>query len=68
MSPSARPGGTVTGTIEAKDVLAVTAQGIAAGEFEEFVAALRKGLAYVNVHSSLFSGGEIRGQIVPGHR
>ena len=68
MSPSARSGGTVTGTIEAKDVLAVTAQGIAAGEFEEFVAALRKGLAYVNVHSSLFSGGEIRGQIVPGHR
>ncbi len=64
----AAPGGTVTGTIEAKDVLAVTAQGIAAGEFEEFVAALKKGLAYVNVHSSLFLGGEIRGQVVRGHR
>ena len=64
----AAPGGTVTGTLEAKDVLAVTAQGIAAGEFEEFVAALKKGLAYVNVHSSLFGGGEIRGQVVRGHR
>jgi hypothetical protein len=64
----AAPGGTVTGTIEAKDVLAVTAQGIAAGEFEEFVAALKKGLAYVNVHSSLFGGGEIRGQVVRGQR
>jgi hypothetical protein len=64
----AAPGGTVTGTIEAKDVLAVTPQGIAAGEFEEFVAALKKGIAYVNVHSSLFGGGEIRGQVVRGHR
>lgn len=64
----AAPGGTVTGTIEAKDVLAVTAQGIAAGEFAEFVAALKKELAYVNVHSSLFGGGEIRGLRVPAAR
>jgi len=64
----AAPGGTVTGTIEAADVLAVTAQGIAAGEFGEFVAALKKELAYVNVHSSLFLGGEIRGQIGRRHR
>ena len=59
----AAPGGTVTGIIQAADVLAVTPQGIAAGEFDEFVAALKKELAYVNVHSSLFPGGEIRGQV-----
>jgi CHRD domain-containing protein len=59
----AAPGGTVTGIIKATDVLAVTAQGIAAGEFGEFVTALKKELAYVNVHSSLFTGGEIRGQV-----
>lgn len=59
----AAPGGTVTGTITPADILAVGAQGIAAGEFNEFVAALRKGIAYANVHSSTFGGGEIRGQI-----
>lgn len=64
----AAPGGTVTGTIEAKDVLAAASQGIAAGEFVEFVAALKKELAYVNVHSSLFPGGEIRGQVNRRHR
>lgn len=63
----AAPGGTVTGTLEAKDVLAVTLQGIGVGEFAEFVAALKKELAYVNVHSSLFGGGEIRGQVSRRH-
>ena len=38
-------------------------QGIAAGEFAELVAALRAGVTYVNVHSSTFGGGEIRGQL-----
>jgi hypothetical protein len=62
----AAPGGTVSGIIKPADVLAVTPQGIAAGEFGEFVAALKKELAYVNVHSSLFTGGEIRGQVNRG--
>jgi hypothetical protein len=29
-------------------------------------ASILAGLAYVNIHTSMFSGGEIRGQIVPG--
>jgi hypothetical protein len=39
------------------------AQGIAAGEFAELVRAIKAGATYVNVHSSLFPTGEIRGQI-----
>ncbi|MGH3110788.1 MAG: CHRD domain-containing protein, partial [Gaiellaceae bacterium] len=59
--------GTVTGTITADDVLATpspsAAQGISAGEFDEFVRAIRAGFTYANVHSSQFPGGEIRTQI-----
>jgi hypothetical protein len=63
------PGGSVSGTLEASDVIAVGAgaQGIVAGEFAEAVAAIRKGLAYVNVHSATSTGGEIRGQVLPGN-
>ena len=35
------------------DVIGPAAQGIAAGEFDELVEALRAGVAYANVHSSL---------------
>jgi hypothetical protein len=31
----------------------------------QFVEALEDGLAYVNVHTPRFPGGEIRGQLVP---
>jgi hypothetical protein len=55
--------GTVKGTITAGQVLAPTAQGIDVGEFEELVRAIRAGAAYPNVHSALFTPGEIRGQI-----
>jgi hypothetical protein len=57
------PSGTVTGTIRPVDVIGPTAQGITAGEFDELVKALRAGVAYANVHSSVWPGGEIRGQL-----
>ncbi len=38
-------------------------QGIAAGHFAELIRALRDGVAYANVHSTKFPGGETRGQI-----
>jgi CHRD domain len=55
--------GTLTGTIRPANILQSTTQGIAAGEFDEVVAAIRAGLAYVNVHTAQSPGGEIRGQI-----
>jgi hypothetical protein len=57
-------GGTVRGTIRPADVLGnAQAQGLAAGEFGELVRAMRAGATYVNVHSQLRQGGEIRAQI-----
>jgi hypothetical protein len=58
--------GEVTGTITAAEVVGPTAQGISPGEFDELLDAIRAGVAYVNVHTDNFTGGEIRGQL--GHR
>lgn len=55
--------GTISGVITPANILTVSTQGMATGEFEELVAALRAGLAYVNVHTVQSPGGEIRGQI-----
>ena len=58
--------GTISGTITAADVIGgAAAQGIAVGEFAEVLKAIRNGVVYANVHSALFPGGEIRGQLVP---
>ena len=57
------PSGTVTDTLDAGDVVALTGQGIAAGELDEVISAMREGMTYVNVHTNTFPGGEIRGQI-----
>jgi CHRD domain len=66
-TPTCPQSGTVTGTITPADVNGQgptpAGQGIAPGEFEELVAAIRAGVTYANVHSSKFGPGEIRGQI-----
>jgi hypothetical protein len=64
------PSGVVTGTFTAAEVGAgAEAQGIAAGELGEVIAAMRAGATYVNVHTTGRPGGEIRGQIgVKGRR
>jgi hypothetical protein len=56
-------GGTVTGTITGANVVAVAAQGIPAADFDALVAILDSDSAYVNVHTTNFPAGEIRGQI-----
>ena len=59
-------GGTVTGTITAADIQAIPGQGIAVGDLAAVLRAMRAGFVYVNVHTTTFPTGEIRGQI-KGH-
>jgi hypothetical protein len=58
--------GTVTITLSASDVLAVPAQGLAAGDLAGVIQALANGAIYVNVVTSKFANGEIRGQVSRG--
>jgi hypothetical protein len=65
--PCPPTGGTVRGTIRPADVGGGAAgQGIAPGEFAEFVRAIRAGATYVNVHSTGRPTGEIRAQLEDG--
>jgi CHRD domain len=58
--------GTVTGTIMAASVIGPAPQGVAAGDFNALVKAIANNAAYGNVHTTVFPGGEIRGQIQSG--
>lgn len=53
----------ISGSFASADVIGPSGQGIAAGQFAELLAAIRNGVAYANVHTSTFPGGEARGQI-----
>ena len=53
--------GSASGVITAASVIGPAGQGIAPGEFEELLKAIRAGYTYANVHTALRGGGEIRG-------
>jgi hypothetical protein len=54
----------ITGTIHASDITGAASQGLVAGDLAGLERAIRAGIAYVNIHSDVFPGGEIRGQLV----
>ncbi len=58
--------GMATGTIMAADIVGPAAQGIPAapnGNFADVVRAIRTHNAYANLHTTMFSGGEVRGEV-----
>ena len=66
LAPRCPKSGKVSGVLQSANMIEgpIVGQGIAPGEFNELIAAIRAGVAYVNVHSSTFPAGEARGQIV----
>ena len=59
-----KPEAVATRTVISSQIMVGPAeQGIPPAQFAEVVAAIRAGIAYVNVHSATFLGGEIRGQL-----
>jgi hypothetical protein len=62
--PKCPPSGTrISGKITAEDVMAIETQGLKAGDLSSLIAAIRSGSAYVNVHTTAYPAGEIRGQL-----
>jgi hypothetical protein len=57
--------GRIEGVITASQVLGPAGQGIAPGQFQQFLEAFGSGHVYVDVHSTGFAGGELRGQLLP---
>ena len=55
--------GLIHGVITAAEVVGPLAQGVSPNEFAAIVVALRRGLAYANVHTDISPGGEIRSQL-----
>jgi hypothetical protein len=55
--------GIITGTITAANVTGPGGQGIAPGDLDSALEAVRDGLSYANMHTANFGGGKIRGQV-----
>lgn len=59
--------GEVSGTLDASNVIERAAQGVGSGDLAAVIEAIKKGVAYANVHSETSQPGEIRGQFKGRH-
>jgi CHRD domain len=55
--------GSISGTIRPADVIGPAGQGVKPGEYAELLQAIRAGVTYANIHSTIYPAGEIRAQI-----
>jgi CHRD domain-containing protein len=65
-TPCPNVSGTIEGDMVPSDLTGSTGatnQGIEPGSWDEFIAAMRTGHAYANIHTTRWPAGEIRGQI-----
>jgi len=56
--------GEISGTLHSADVIGASGQGLTAGDLGSVLRSIRAGIGYVNVHTDLFPGGEVRGQLI----
>jgi hypothetical protein len=65
LAPQCPQDGSVSGTITTANVIAgaTASQQLEVGDLAGVIAAIRAGAAYVNIHTNISPGGEIRGQI-----
>jgi hypothetical protein len=62
------PPGTQTCPMTGGNVQALAGQNVTAGDFDALLAALESNTAYGNIHTTNFTAGEIRGQILPSKK
>ncbi len=62
-TPCPMPPADLKGTLTSADVPGLAAQGVGAGDLAKVIEAIRRGVTFVNVHTTAFPAGEIRGQI-----
>ncbi len=62
-NPNPQPSGRMNGILAEGDITAADLTGALAGNLAGFIEAIRSGNIYVNVHTTAYPGGEIRGQL-----
>jgi hypothetical protein len=62
--PANSTSGSYEGTITAANVTGPTGQGVTPGDLVSALRNVNSGAGYVNIHTTKFPGGEIRGQVI----